>query len=42
MLHAMRSRSRLCNADIVSFAALVVNSAAFDAAFVLISYAELA
>ena len=24
MLHAMRSRSRLCNADIVSFAALVV------------------
>ena len=42
MLHAMRSRSRLCNADIVSFAALVVNSAAFDAAFALISYAELA
>ena len=42
MLHAMRSRSRLCNADIVSFAALVVNSAALDAAFAPISYAELA
>ena len=42
MLHEMRSRSRLCKADMVSFAALVVYSAALDAAFALMSYAELA